>query len=250
MFKKVRRLLQREDLQSLERFLKNETTLVLPHELARENLERGLVEISHYDGQHCANGLLIGRGYFITVKHTFGEGVSNKKIRDYQQREFDVYPKLFCSKKMDLALGRFYDSKEDFSEYSFLHLESVPQIIPSVLLTRKNGQPIIKGCLPCHTSIQRNTPSEKVLKNHAGPMYAFAMQNGENGDSGGIFATVEGRIMGFMKGSWEGEDKQFVYAVKANYIRNLVSAYLAKNWNYGLKILKGIALRSRKCLKY
>ena len=218
----------KENTTSLERFLSLFDSKRLTEEEAKEKITRGIVEIVYLNGDHCANGLLIGEGYFVTTKHIFKTGASNKRIVDYQNRKFEVQSQVFCAKKTDLALARFKRPQEEFPGYNFSSLENIAQLLPSVLIGRDNGKEYRKGCLPTHAKIQRNIVSEKVFRNNILPMYCFSMNSGKNGDSGGVFATANGDILGFMRGSWPGEETKWVYGVKSEYLASLINAYLKK----------------------
>jgi hypothetical protein len=201
----------------------------LPPAQAIERVERGVAEIVYADGQHRACGLLVGKGYFITTKHTFEDGIGNKRLVDYAGREFQVIAPIFVARRFDLALAKIKRPVDEFTEYDFLDLSSIDTFSPSVLLGRRDGKIYSKGCFPVTPNISRTVHSNNIFSNQMEPVIGFSMGSGESGDSGGTFVTAEGKIVGFLKGSWPGEENSYVYSLKISQMRRLIENYLAKH---------------------
>lgn len=211
----LKNLFKREDLISLERFLENTEQRKLSDEEARASIKKGIVEITYDDGQHCANGLLIGKGYFVTVKHAM-EKRRNKFISDYLGRIFSLHSQALISVKKDLALGRFNWAAEDFYNYNLEEIVSESRYIPRVLLIRRGREVITKPV----TLIGKNYS----LKDN-GELYPINnyTRNSVEGDSGGIYATVNGTIEGIHLGVSAQNTSP---AIKSSEILNIVQAYL------------------------
>ncbi|MEK6899728.1 MAG: hypothetical protein AABX05_01255, partial [Nanoarchaeota archaeon] len=71
----------------------------LPPNIAKQNLEQGLVELVYDNGQHAANGLLISNeGHFLTARHCVE--------RDNLPRYLRLHDGKICSIEKVLVKGK------------------------------------------------------------------------------------------------------------------------------------------------
>src|SRR3989344_3116899 len=187
---------RREEADALRQFI-----LQLYHgenlapEQSRQNLEESVVEITNPNGGHSSNGLLItDSGYFLTALHCTTSLPGDLHVRIGNV----LYPlEKLCAyrESEDLALGKIPLRGSGARNYR-LHQENFLPHMAVRLLTRREGDIVHK-----HGFSQRHQRgAQLVLPNgeYTKPQYPYFTFDAptQPGDSGGVYISPEGRLIG------------------------------------------------------
>ncbi len=183
---------------------------------ARENLYKGLVEIVSYGG-HSSNGLLITEdGYFLTARHCLANEalLKSMKIRtpDGKLHQMEkVHAANKANNELDLALAKAdLDGDCVPIRYRFYTEDGIDSNMPVVIFTRWDG----KAGLNCG-----------FVKPGYNQRHIVTSITTESGDSGGIIATTDFRIMGIHIGAYRDTEYYSRIAARISKAMDLVEFY-------------------------
>ena len=214
---------RKKDKAALHQFIQQlywGENLLVPQ--AIKQLEQNVVELTQ-DGQHLANGLLItANGYILTAEHCI-----QKSNRWYAQNNQAFLIEKVCAvdPRNEIALVKANISAESAAlEYRFYNSTLLKRLEgkPVALLTRINSKIVRKYGLMEHASV--NTTASNNGKNCNYDDQILLSLDSTPGDSGGVVASDDGRIIGFHSG-YHGQQHKGV-EVKLFKALELVSAYI------------------------
>jgi hypothetical protein len=193
----------------------------LEPEKAKENLNKGLVEIVYSSGYHCGNALLIGGRYLITNRHVIENngGIRTRKVKIASSIYLELESKYLVQKNNDLALAIIKYLKIEPLEYNFSD-EFIRQK-PIILLTQRDNERVIKSGFLTYNGVDPRIQPES-LKEQIKDYWGLSMDV-KPGDSGGTVADLNGSIIGWISGTQPKVNLST--AVKSKYIINLLKAY-------------------------
>lgn len=170
---------------------------------AKDNLEKGLIELLYEDGQHAANGLMITEnGYFMTSAHCIHDDFFSGKVQTGDGTLYSIEKVCIADKKNDVALIKAKVRGEEKSiVYKYHNCRDFSSLkkTPIVLLMRREKKFVIKG------GYTNGFIKDKSLSRDGDEMLNQMILESSimPGDSGGILATTEGRIVGTATGVFE-----------------------------------------------
>ena len=214
---------RKKDKAALHQFIQQlywGENLLVPQ--AIRQLEQNVVELTQ-DGQHLANGLLItANGYILTAEHCIQR---SNRLYAQNNQAFLIEKVCAADSRNEIALVKANISAESTTlEYRFYNSTLLKRLErkPVALLTRINGKIVRKYGLMEHASV--NTTTSNNGKNCNYDDQILLSLDSAPGDSGGVVASDDGRIIGFHSG-YNGQQHKGV-EVKLFKALELVSAYL------------------------
>lgn len=200
---------------------------------AQRNLERGIVELTWDEGSHAANGLLLTEnGYFVTCLHCVEEPKKMRVRGDYFER-CRIEKVLVESKKHDLALAKA-DITGNCAALSYkFHKEEIGERGEIIAVFGRREGEIYRR----HGNLRGRLKSE-AIKIESENYYLGSHINydlvSQNGDSGGIIADLERRILGVLAlGSRFSKTEFDTSAVKWYKVLEMICYYrshLERKW--------------------
>lgn len=220
---------QKETLFLLDEFIKNiyfGEDLTLKE--SKKNLEEGLIEIIYNNGVHHSNGLLITEnGYFLTAKHCVESDLSSLKIKLYNGEVYPIKESYFYFKtNEDIAIAKADIPRKgnyNIKKYKIFNTNNTSNFnkIPIALLTRLNNKINIS-----YGFINKWDVSKVKLLDGDSFVNQFSLDIlAKNGDSGGIFTSSDGRLIGIES---TGNENNFATGVKILDALELVYYYKNK----------------------
>lgn len=197
----------------------------LSPEEAKRNVAAGLLEILWTEGGHRANGLLItANGYFITNYHCVEGDPENCVLQDFLGVRHRIQRICCISKSRDLVLAKAGFSGEPLPlRYKYFHEENFGQgATPVVALTWRNGEIVMRGGYThgktevCETNIARLLQQQIRLE--------ISVQTG---DSGGVVASMEGRLIGLLSGKYR-DGVPIAYCARWFDVLDLITMYCVR----------------------
>jgi hypothetical protein len=173
---------------------------ILPPTEAQKNLEDGTLELTWKSGAHCGNGLLVtDDGLFVTCAHCLGNNLEKQRARNHTGNCYGIEKVLTVSsfRKNDIVLAKAaIPGERKARSYKFGESENPPEGKPVALFGRKGNEVyrkygFVKGTYMRETIMTDN--GETRVTGHVG--YKLTS---ERGDSGGIIADIERKIVGIV----------------------------------------------------
>ena len=195
---------KRQLIATLDDFLASAQDNSLTDEQAKKNLEEGVIELLEY-GRHSSNGLLItDDGYFLTAKHCLEKPVPGA-VRSYDGKIYKLerwslsLPKYFGV--FDVAIGKaVIPEKQNSKKYRICSLgkfispfTTIPFKRDIVRLSRLNQELIFHHQKVLDVITLKGYNHLTVAIRYQGYGATDELQPGE---SGGILATTDARILG------------------------------------------------------
>jgi hypothetical protein len=224
-----------QDLEALEGFVQQIFRgECLSKEQAKKSLEEGLIELVYSSGQHCSNGLMITEnGYFLTARHCLGEPGPDY-IRLQNGRNYQFERTCVRIKELDLALGKAkIPGEAKPKNYKIFKEETRGQRDAQkavAIASRWNNKPKYSF------GFIRYEVSSCQTRDVDGTIITFTEQlvidaYGIRGDSGGIVADTDGRLVGFLTTATfdakTGESVSQTTATKAINALEMIQAYVS-----------------------
>jgi S1-C subfamily serine protease len=162
-----------------------------------ENLEQGLIEITHC-GQHSSNGLLVTEdGYFLTAKHCLDHGLSGLKIRTHKGSTYKIERVCAVGTRTDVALAKATVPAETEPKRYRFYDETQVDKMPIAAMVRRYGHietnyGYING--NCASLLADFGDGKLVpIPDH----FELALM-ARSGDSGGIVVSPDLRLVGIL----------------------------------------------------
>ncbi len=193
---------------------------------SRQQLERGLLELTE-SGNHAANGLLItANGYFLTAAHCT-EDLAKFAVQGEPGEVYAIEKICAADPESDVALVKARIPGESkplqYRFYNSTWLESLKRQ-PVALFTRRNGTIITKY------GFVENPSTSTVVYDEINPSLhssqVWLSMDSCFGDSGGIVASDDARIIGIHSSG--NTDRSLASGVKLFKALELIGSYAAK----------------------
>lgn len=234
-----RRRKRKQDAHAMKDFIQNyHHGEMLSQSQARENVEKGLVEIVWPSGQHAGNGLLItDNGYFLTCSHCLENGLENSMIRDYTGSTYLINGWKANGRTSDIALAKanISDKPPQIMKYKFydrLNIMAHDRTIgiPLMHLSRRDGEIVRKyGSLSgeVHKTAALKYESKPSMALNNNGLFLARIPDSVGGDSGGVIIDPMANIIGLMTGG-AGDISTNVRLTKALEMIHHYVTYLGK----------------------
>jgi S1-C subfamily serine protease len=203
----------------------------LKPEESKKRIENGIVELLQYN-QHSSNGLLVTKnGYFITARHCIEPEIRKLKIRLHNQETYWVDKVCVWSRSRDVALVKADIPCEcEPMTYKFYNTKTLDDQL-AVILTMRDGKITLKSGIINKRTNARMAQAEGIKVSNV-PVVSFKeylfMQcsNTEEGDSGGVVVSLDGRVMGIHTSKLiVREDLPFYKSIKLIEALEVISVY-------------------------
>jgi len=228
LFNKEKIKKQKETIFLLDEFIKN---IYFGEDLTQKesmrNLEEGLVEIIYNNGNHASNGLLITEnGYFLTAKHCIKNNSGSLKIRLYNGNVYSIKKAYFYGRiEEDISIAKAdIQTSCNVKKYKIFNTNNILSDFNKIsvaLLTRRNNK--------INTSygfINKWECKKVKLLDGSYLVNQFSLNIlSKQGDSGGIFISPDGRLVGILAA---GDSSNFATGVKILNVLELVYYYKNK----------------------
>lgn len=157
---------------------------------AIRQVETGLLELLHHNGQHAANGLAVTKnGYFVTNHHCVDEDPETMRVRTASGREYPVLEVCRSNRRADIALvragirGHAEPVRYRFHDRSKLNGKD----LSIVVVTRWDGSIATNGGLIDGRTVSGVTKQGMIVEQHLHVQCKL-----RPGDSGGAMVTALG----------------------------------------------------------
>ncbi len=213
-FKKFR---NKEDIRTLEQFVKSNWINSLTNDQSIKNLENGLIEIVYPNGQHKGNGILVTEnGYFLTAEHCLDKKLNSQYIKTFNK----IYRlERICieNRDNDLVLAKVnIKNKPLIKNYKFYNTDILEKI-PVQLLIKRDG--IINrkyGLIERDWNLYKCSDGNYYKDNFSLNYFTSP------GDSGGIIISPLSELVGLVQGA----NKVISSCIKINDALNLIYKYI------------------------
>ncbi len=167
---------------------------------AIRQVETGLLELLHHNGQHAANGLAVTKnGYFVTNYHCVDEEPETMRVRTSSGREYPVRSVCRSNRRADIALvkaeilGKAEPVRYRFHDRAVFNGKGTAVVV----VTRWNGRIATHGGIAGDRIVSGRTRQGGIYEKHL--LVHCKLRCGDSG--GALVTSLGGQLAGLASSS-------------------------------------------------